>query len=128
MDFKIPYGRAGLEFALPDAQVLATLTSKANQFEPDKGQQDLVDQALANPIDSPGLSELAKGKDNVVIICSDHTRPVPSKFMIPPMLEQIRKGNSDANIKLLIATGFHRPSTEAEMIEKLARKSLKMRS
>ncbi len=45
--------------------------------------------------------------------------------MIPPMLEQIRKGNPDANIKLLIATGFHRPSTEAEMIEKIWRGSRK---
>lgn len=125
MEFKIPYGREGLEFNLPDDQVLATLTSKANQFEPEKGQQELVDQALANPIDSPGLAELAKGKDNVVIICSDHTRPVPSKFMIPPMLEQIRAGNPDAEITLLIATGFHRPSTEAEMIEKFGEEVVK---
>ena len=34
----------------------------------------------------PDLSpeeELAKGKENVVIICSDHTRPVPSKQSRP---------------------------------------------
>mgnify|MGYP000568404741 CR=1 FL=1 len=64
----------------------------------------------------PDLSpeeELAKGKENVVIICSDHTRPVPSKHIIPFMLKEIREGNPDAKITLLIATGFHRATTRS---------------
>ncbi|UKI35604.1 MAG: nickel-dependent lactate racemase [Clostridiales bacterium] len=50
--------------------------------------------ALANPVGSKKLSELAAGKKNVVIIASDHTRPVPSKVIIPYMLDEIRKRQS----------------------------------
>ncbi|MGM0419961.1 MAG: nickel-dependent lactate racemase [Bacillota bacterium] len=122
MDFAIPYGKEGLEFSLPEERVAAVLSSNANQYQPDYGQQKLVDRALADPIDSPGLEELAQGKENIVIICSDHTRPVPSKYMIPAMLDKIRAGNPEADITLLIATGFHRPSTREELIDKFGQK------
>jgi len=61
----------------------------------------LVREALDHPIGSPRLSELAKGKKNVVVIPSDHTRPVPSKVIMPLMLEEIRKGNPQAHITIL---------------------------
>ena len=77
-------------------------------------QQELVRQALANPIGSAPLRELAKGKDKVVVITSDHTRPLPSAITLPLYLEEIRKGNPEADITILIATGVHRYPTEAE--------------
>ncbi|MDD2362962.1 MAG: lactate racemase domain-containing protein [Eubacteriales bacterium] len=36
----------------------------------------MVKDAMAKPIDTPKFSELAAGKNNIVIIASDHTRPV----------------------------------------------------
>ncbi len=122
MDFKIPYGREGINFSLPEEKIAGVLTSKASKYEPELEQQALVYRALASPAGSEKLSQLAKNKDEVVIICSDHTRPVPSRFMIPPMLAEIREGNPDASIKLLIATGFHRPSTREELEEKFGEK------
>ena len=122
MKFELPYGREGIEFNLPDERIRGVLDSSINEYEADEEQQTLVDKAMKNPVDSPELAELAEGRDEVVIICSDHTRPVPSRFIIPPMLEQIREGNPGASIKLLIATGFHRPSTEDELIDKFGRK------
>ena len=53
--------------------------------------QKLVKAAMENPIDSPKLSELAKGKPDCTIIISDHTRPVPSMDILPVMIEEIRK-------------------------------------
>ena len=78
-------------------------------------EEELVREALDHPIGTKKLEEMAKGKENVVILCSDHTRPVPSKILIPAMLERIRKGNPDAKITLLIATGCHRGTTEQEL-------------
>ena len=43
-------------------------------------------------VSAANLEELASHVGNAVIIASDHTRPVPSKVIIPPMLEEIRKG------------------------------------
>lgn len=54
----------------------------------------------------------------MVIITSDHTRPVPSKITMPILLQRIRNVNPNINIKILIATGFHRATTREEMINK----------
>ena len=74
---------------------------------------------MDNPIGSMKLEDLAKGKDNVVIITSDHTRPVPSRITMPIILKRLRKLNPDIKVKILIATGFHRPTTKEELIFKL---------
>ncbi len=73
-----------------------------------------MEEALQNPIGTPRLRELAKGKKKVVLVTSDHTRAVPSKLTLPILLKEIREGNPDADITILIATGLHRPTTEEE--------------
>ena len=81
-------------------------------------EKELVEQSLDNPIGSKSLEELAKGKKDIVIISSDHTRPVPSKIITPILLRRIRSVSSDARIRILVATGFHRPSTHEELVDK----------
>ena len=78
----------------------------------------LVEQSLAQPISSPGASALARGKRTAVIIASDHTRPVPSQAIFPPLLQELRRENPGLEITILIATGMHRASTKAELLEK----------
>ena len=70
---------------------------------------------MAHPVGSEKLSVIAKNKKNIVIIASDHTRPVPSKYIIPPMLKEIRSTAPDALITILIATGCHRETTKEEV-------------
>lgn len=70
--------------------------------------------ALEHPVGSPRLRTLAEGKRKIVIVTSDHTRAVPSKITLPLLLKEIRSGNPDADITILIATGLHRPTTEEE--------------
>jgi len=116
--FALPFGKDKISVSIPNEQIKAVLTSKIHSYSPLGSEEQLVADALANPIESQRLSELAKGKQNIVIICSDHTRPVPSKVIIPPMLNEIRLGNPDAKITLLIATGCHRESTREELVYK----------
>ena len=118
MQISFPYGREFVNFDLADERVQGVLVSSLHHYKAKKDPVSLVEDALANPIGSPKLSELAKGKKRVVLIASDHTRPVPSKVIVPPMLREIRKGNPDAEITILISTGCHRGTTKEELINK----------
>lgn len=117
--FDLPYARTRLPLDLPDSRVKAVLTSRAESYVPAGTQSELVAEALANPIGSPGVSELARGKKHVLVITSDHTRPVPSRITMPLYLAAIRKDNPGVRITILIATGMHRPTTREELIAKL---------
>ena len=118
MNISIPYGRSHLRAELPEERVKAVLRSRLEEYTPALGERELVEAALAEPIGSETLEELASGKQNIVLIASDHTRPVPSKVLVPPMLEAIRRGNPQAEITILIATGCHRGTTKEELVEK----------
>jgi lactate racemase len=118
MKFDLPYDRKTVSVEIDDRNFVGTLVSKVESHQPRMSQHELVEACLDHPIGSPRLEELAKGKKNIVIISSDHTRPVPSKIITPILLRRIRSAQPDANIKILVATGFHRPSTHQELIDK----------
>lgn len=111
---KIPYYTSSLDLHIQEENLEAVITAKTDEYVADKSEAALVEEALANPIGTPRLRELAKGKNKVVLVTSDHTRAVPSKLTLPILLKEIRDGNPDADITILIATGLHRATTEAE--------------
>ena len=115
----VPYSKTGMDLNIEDKNLLKVLTSKSHDFKPEKSESQLVEDSMDNPIGSKKLEELAVGKKNIVIITSDHTRPVPSKVTMPIILRRIRSVNKDAKIKILIANGFHRPTTKEELIFKM---------
>jgi nickel-dependent lactate racemase len=76
-----------------------------------------VRHVLRNPVGSPPLADVARTKAprNVVITMSDITRPVPNELLIGAILDELHSaGITDEQCTVLIATGMHRPSTEAE--------------
>lgn len=113
-----PYGKGSMEYAFDESELSGVLTSSIEEYIPEADEEELVKKALEEPVNSPKLSQLAKGKNKIVIIASDHTRPVPSKVIMPAMLDEIRKGNPDADITILIATGCHRGTTKDELVHK----------
>ncbi len=118
---RIPYHRGHREATLP-ANVRLTLLEPAGTacaVSPSEAEQRRrVCAALDHPISSPGLETLAAGKASAVLITSDHTRPVPSRITLPLLLERLRQGNPGIAIQILVATGCHRPTSEAELREK----------
>ncbi len=116
-ELSFPYGKEKIRYTF-STQLVGLLTSSIEEYEPEMGEVDLVKAAMASPVGSPGLSTLARGKRKVVLIASDHTRPVPSKVIVPQMLREIREGNPDAEITILIATGCHRGTTREELVSK----------
>ena len=120
-----PYGKNEREYEFDNAELVGVLTSNIEEYAPQSSEEELVRHALENPIGSPKLSELSKDKKNITIIASDHTRPVPSKIIMPAMLAEIRKGNPQANITILIATGCHRGTTKEELVSKFGEEIVK---
>jgi len=114
----IPYSREDMEINVPDENIIGIFTPNELTIDINISQEQLVRDALNNPIASQQLSELADGKQKIVVITSDHTRPVPSKITMPILLETIRLGNPSAEITILVATGYHRPTTKYELIDK----------
>lgn len=110
----LPYYKSHLNVSVDHSNLKAVLENKMHDFYSDKSQSDLVLESLENPIGSQKLSELAVGKNKVLIVTSDHTRSVPSRITLPLLLSEIRKGNPDSDITIIIATGLHRPTTEEE--------------
>lgn len=117
-EIRIPYGK-GIQLLHVEEARLKVVIDARHPEGSGENQEALVRAALENPIGTPRLRELAKGKKNILVITSDHTRPVPSRVTMPPLLREIREGNPDASITLLIATGMHRLTTKEELIAKL---------
>jgi len=110
----IPYFNTHVALHVEEQNLKAVLLPREWREPEGKTEQQLVLEALRNPIGSPPLSELARGKRRVTLVTSDHTRAVPSRLTLPILLSEIRRGNPDAQITILIATGLHRATTQAE--------------
>ncbi|MCI5707939.1 nickel-dependent lactate racemase [Veillonella caviae] len=115
-EFVFPYDCSSKSVSLDEALVRGVLESNATTYEPTMTPAELVEYALDHPINSPSLESLVEGKQNMVIITSDHTRPMPSKVTLPILLRRIRTVNPTIDITILIATGFHRAMTHEEMV------------
>ena len=113
-----PYGKDYISYNFKNENYQGELVSSLHGYTPKADGETLVREAMSSPIGSRRLSELAYGKKTAVIIASDHTRPVPSKVIIPPMLEELRQGQPDIDITILIATGCHRETTREELVSK----------
>jgi len=124
-EIKFPYGKTHMSYNFDESELLGILTSSIEEYTPEKGQDELVIESMENPVGTEKLSVLSKDKKKVVIIASDHTRPVPSKVIIPHMLKEIRKGNPCADITILIATGCHRGTTKEELTSKFGEEIVK---
>ena len=115
---QLPYGKGKVALEVEDGHLAGVLRPSIHDYRPEKGAVELVRESLEHPVGSPRLRELAAGKRRITVIASDHTRPVPSRVIMPQMLAEIRAGNPEAEITILIATGLHRSTTRDELAAK----------
>ncbi len=81
-----------------------------------------VEGALAQPLSSPRLTDLASPATRVCLVFTDTTRACPDHILVPAILRELdQAGVPDDHITLLCATGLHRDSTREEKIAKLGR-------
>lgn len=114
----LPYGKGALTLNVPEENLKAVMHSSIAAYATEKTQAELVEVAIAHPHGGLPLRERVRGKKKIVVISSDHTRPVPSRLLMPIILREIRAGNPDADIAILVATGCHRSPTQQELLDR----------
>jgi nickel-dependent lactate racemase len=111
-DTKLIFGEETIDFRVPETVSILNM----KEVEPLPDPKGAVIKALADPIESPPLTELAQGRENACVVISDITRPVPNKVILPPLLQTLEEsGISKEKITILIATGMHRPNEGEEL-------------
>jgi nickel-dependent lactate racemase len=116
MRVTLDYGRTGLPVELPDERVVGPLDIRPVAPLPDP--VGAVERALADPVGTPPLSEVARGRRDACILICDVTRPVPNRLLLPPILRTLEaSGIARRDILILVATGLHRPNVGAELEE-----------
>ncbi len=79
-----------------------------------------IRQAFAEPIGSPPLRELARGRRDAAILVDDLTRPTPCYRTVPYILEELAAAGIDEDrVQIVCAVAAHRPMTRQDMIKKL---------
>jgi len=117
MNITLDYGKTGLAVTLPEERFIAPPLAIRDAV-PLADPVAALEAALANPIGTKSLAELARGKKTACIVICDITRPVPNPIMLPPMLRTLEAaGIPRSGITILIATGLHRPNEGEELVE-----------
>jgi nickel-dependent lactate racemase len=120
----LPYGKEKIPINIPQKNLLKICLLKETPGVKDNAKA--IKDAIKNPIGSPIIPKITQGKRTAVVICTDITRPTPDHLLIPPILNELNKGEiSDKNIKVIIARGQHRKMTEEEVKEKVGEKVFK---
>lgn len=108
----LPSDRDSFEVALPDSTVV--LLPKATETLPNP--EAAVSQALQEPIGSAGLRHRVQPGQQIVIVVSDITRPVPNQIILPPVFAELNAaGIRDDHITIVVGTGLHRLMSPDEL-------------
>jgi nickel-dependent lactate racemase len=114
----LPYGRQVLPISLPDSCLAWVITPQP--VKPAADARSLVASALDQPIGTLPLSQLVKPGQTLAVIVDDYSRKTPVALFLPLVLERLHMaGMRQADIRLVMALGTHRPMTEDELDAKL---------
>lgn len=113
MEFTVKYDKNTVSFHVPDENVLGKILPNAcPSVESEEGE---VKRALSEPVGTSRLYDRVHPGEKIVIITSDVTRPVPSRIIIPCLLEELEKaGVKNKDVTIVFGLGSHRKQTEEE--------------
>ena len=116
MRVDLNYGRGTLAVELPDDWDVTVVGKPPMPVAADA--PGAVRAALSNPIGSRSLADEAKGAKSACILICDITRPVPNGTILPVLIrELLDSGMKPDQIRVLVATGLHRPNEGDELAE-----------
>lgn len=120
MHVSVRYGDQDLSIDIPAENLAFEIGPKKVDLE--ARAADEISRALASPIGSPVLSQVAEPGNTVAIIVDDHTRLTPTDIIVPFILDELNRGGvPDSDISIIIASGTHRAMTQVEKLKKLGR-------
>lgn len=105
------YGRTLIPFDydLEGFEILREIDSRGPLSDVEIGAK------LDHPINSPTLEEIVNPGDTVLIVVSDATRQTGAGQIVNLLVRRLIANGTEAfNIRIIFATGIHRPVTEAE--------------
>ena len=110
MIVKVPqfpwYGDTELELEFPSAWKVITC-QMVGQDAP-KISDEKLEAAFLEPIGTPRIAELARGKKEVVIIFDDLSRPTKVAELVPYVLRELKEGGvKDENIQWIRSAGAY---------------------
>ncbi len=109
---EVAFGRGSVSInADPDLAEWEVIRPSIGEAIPDP--QPRFREAIENPFASDPLGELVSPGDNVVIVTSDGTRPVPNRQLIPWILEALPVPGDQVTV--LLGNGTHRANSDAEI-------------
>ncbi len=108
MKINIPYGRSAVHPLELDARTRIQVL-EANEA-PEVDEEQVIQHAVRNPIDSEPLETFLAGARDVLVIVNDATRPTPTARI----LDYIDSSLQRVEHRFIVATGAHRAPTEAE--------------
>lgn len=112
------YGNTTLEIEMPDNWEVEVCPMRGAQRTPLTPEQ--MEAALQNPIGSPTIKELARGKKSAVILFDDMTRPTRTYEIAPMVLRELMAGGiAEEDITFVCALGTHGALTQNEFRKKL---------
>ena len=112
----IPYEKSLIELPIFSNAEITELIPP--YIEPLNDRQ--IIHSIKNPIDNAPLSEIAKGKSNVVIILENATRPLDTSCIASLVVDELgQAGVTDENITFLLANGAHKDMEEYNYKDKL---------
>jgi nickel-dependent lactate racemase len=116
MHVDLSYGRGCLGLSLPESWEVAVIRKPVMPVLPDPGEA--VRAALRSPAGSRTLADEARGARSACILICDITRPVPNGLLLPAILRELLvAGLRPETIRIVVATGLHRPNEGAELEE-----------
>ena len=117
----ISFTRSSLgRFRVPEDELIGV-------FAPSSPPAGLTDEGIAQRIAAPRFGppvrERLRGRERVLVVTDDNTRPTPLRRLLPPVLREIEAaGIPDDRVCFLIGLGTHRPMTPKEIREKFGSK------
>lgn len=110
------YGDRDVSLSFPESWPLHTVAFESRPVLTD----DQVRQVFRNPVGSPRVSEMAKGRKSAVILVDDLTRPTPASRVVPFIVEElVDAGIDEGSILIFIAHGCHRQMRGPDIAKKI---------
>jgi nickel-dependent lactate racemase len=116
MRIELSFGRGTLPVELPDELDVTVVRKPDMPVLPDPAAA--LHGALARPVAARPLAEEARGARSACVLVCDVTRPVPNGLLLGPIVRTLLGAGLDADrIRVLVATGLHRPNLGEELEE-----------
>lgn len=116
MRIELSYGKGTLPVDLPAGLEVTVIRKPAMPVLPDPA--GAVQGALNNPVGAGSLMQEARGARSACILICDITRPVPNGLLLQPLIRNLLASGMRADrIRVLVATGLHRPNEGDELEE-----------